>query len=73
MKTATVRETGEYAVRGGIIDLFPPGMPLPVRLDFFGDTLDLCTLRVHSKPTVGGFVPYPAEHRGVVELELDPV
>ena len=40
MKTATVRETGEYAVRGGIIDLFPPGMPLPVRLDFFGDTLE---------------------------------
>ena len=40
MKTATVRETGEYAVRGGIIDLFAPGLPLPVRLDFFGDTLE---------------------------------
>ena len=40
IKTATVRETGEYAVRGGIIDLYAPGMPLPVRLDFFGDTLE---------------------------------
>ena len=39
-RTSTVRETGEYAVRGGILDLFPPGLPLPVRLDFFGDTLE---------------------------------
>src|SRR5207248_3825988 len=29
-----------YAVRGGIVDLFPPGLDLPVRLDFFGDTLE---------------------------------
>ena len=35
-----MREPGEYAVRGGILDLFPPGMDLPVRLDFFGDTLE---------------------------------
>src|SRR5437660_284629 len=34
------RDPGEYAVRGGIVDLFPPGMDLPVRLDFFGDTLE---------------------------------
>ena len=40
LKATTVRETGEYAVRGGIIDLFAPGMPAPVRLDFFGDTLE---------------------------------
>ena len=39
-RTATVRETGEFAVRGGIVDLFAPGMPNPVRLDFFGDTLE---------------------------------
>ena len=40
LRSSTVRETGEYAVRGGILDLFPPGLPLPVRLDFFGDTLE---------------------------------
>jgi transcription-repair coupling factor (superfamily II helicase) len=40
MRTSTVRDTGEYAVRGGIIDLYPPGHPAPVRLDFFGDTLE---------------------------------
>ena len=40
VRTATVREAGDYAVRGGIIDLFAPGMAEPVRLDFFGDTLE---------------------------------
>ncbi|TPQ50523.1 transcription-repair coupling factor [Prosthecomicrobium hirschii] len=39
-RTPTVRETGEYAVRGGILDLFAPGTDSPVRLDFFGDTLE---------------------------------
>src|SRR5262249_49286947 len=35
-----VREPGDYGVRGGIIDLYAPGMAEPVRLDFFGDTLE---------------------------------
>src|ERR1700730_13479862 len=39
-RTATVREAGDYAVRGGIIDLYAPGMAEPVRLDFFGNTLE---------------------------------
>ncbi len=39
-RAATVMEPGEYAVRGGIIDLFAAGLPEPVRLDFFGDTID---------------------------------
>jgi transcription-repair coupling factor (superfamily II helicase) len=39
-RAATVREPGDYAVRGGILDLFAPGMDAPVRLDFFGDTLE---------------------------------
>jgi transcription-repair coupling factor (superfamily II helicase) len=39
-RAATVREAGDYAVRGGIIDLFAPGMDAPVRLDFFGDTIE---------------------------------
>ncbi|MFL5096755.1 MAG: transcription-repair coupling factor, partial [Xanthobacteraceae bacterium] len=40
LRGSTVREPGEYAVRGGILDLFAPGMEVPVRLDFFGDTLE---------------------------------
>ncbi len=36
----TVAEPGDFAVRGGIIDIFPPGEGGPVRLDLFGDVLD---------------------------------
>jgi transcription-repair coupling factor (superfamily II helicase) len=39
-QTPTVSEPGDYAVRGGIVDIFPPGEGGPVRLDFFGDVLD---------------------------------
>ncbi|WP_386684588.1 transcription-repair coupling factor [Loktanella sp. R86503] len=39
-QTANVMEPGDYAVRGGIIDIFPPGQSGPIRLDLFGDTLD---------------------------------
>jgi len=39
-QTATVTEPGDYAVRGGIIDIYPPGEGGPVRLDLFGDVLD---------------------------------
>jgi transcription-repair coupling factor (superfamily II helicase) len=36
----TVAEHGEYAVRGSLIDLFPAGEELALRLDFFGDEID---------------------------------
>jgi transcription-repair coupling factor (superfamily II helicase) len=49
LRAGTVREPGEYAVRGGILDLFPPGMDDPVRLDFFGDTLE--TIRAFDPET----------------------
>lgn len=39
-RVPTVRDVGEYAVRGGIVDLFVPGSEAPLRLDFFGDTLE---------------------------------
>jgi transcription-repair coupling factor (superfamily II helicase) len=39
-RASTVSERGEFAVRGGVIDVFPPGAEEPVRLDLFGDTLD---------------------------------
>ena len=40
VRTGTVREPGEYAVRGGIIDLWPPGTDEPLRLDLFGRELE---------------------------------
>ncbi len=39
-RVSTVRDVGEYAVRGGILDLFAPGWDEALRLDFFGDTLE---------------------------------
>jgi transcription-repair coupling factor (superfamily II helicase) len=40
VRTGTVMEPGEFAVRGSLVDLFPPGRTSPVRLDFFGDTIE---------------------------------
>jgi transcription-repair coupling factor (superfamily II helicase) len=40
LRAPTVREPGEYAVRGGILDLYAAGGDAPVRLDFWGDTLE---------------------------------
>ncbi|MSO77556.1 MAG: transcription-repair coupling factor [Alphaproteobacteria bacterium] len=36
----TVMEAGEYAIRGGIVDVFPPGTAEALRLDLFGDELE---------------------------------
>ena len=38
--SSIVTEMGDYTIRGGIIDVFPPGHSMPVRLDLFGDMLD---------------------------------
>ncbi len=37
---AQVSQKGELALRGGIVDVFPPTCPWPVRLEFFGDELE---------------------------------
>jgi transcription-repair coupling factor (superfamily II helicase) len=39
-RAGTVRDPGDFALRGGIVDLWPPGIEDPLRLDFFGETLD---------------------------------
>jgi len=62
-RTGTVREPGEYAVRGGIIDLFAPDATDPVRLDLFGE--DIESIRRFDPVTqktiapTGGFVLRP--------------
>jgi transcription-repair coupling factor (superfamily II helicase) len=40
IRASTVSERGEYAIRGGVIDVFAPAAEEPVRLDLFGDTLE---------------------------------
>ena len=39
-RAGTVMEAGEFAMRGGIIDIFPAGLPSPVRIDLFGDEIE---------------------------------
>ena len=39
-RSETVREHGEYALRGGIADAFPSGLDEPVRIDLFGDEIE---------------------------------
>lgn len=53
-RVPTVREYGEFAIRGGILDVFAPGSDSPVRLDFFGDTLEsIRTFDIGSQRTTG--------------------
>ena len=53
-RTGTVREQGEFAIRGGIVDIFPSGLESPLRLDMFGDTLDaIRTFDAESQRTTG--------------------
>ena len=39
-RTHTVREVGDYAIRGGIVDLFPFGHPAPLRIELWGDEVE---------------------------------
>ena len=53
-RSEIVMEPGEYAIRGGIIDLYPAGFAEPFRLDFFGDELDsIRTFEPFSQRTNG--------------------
>src|SRR5690606_37015748 len=40
LRVPTVRESGEYAVRGGLVDIFPASAEVPLRFDFFGSQLE---------------------------------
>lgn len=40
IRATTVNEAGDFAVRGGLLDVWPSGAQAPLRLDFFGDEVD---------------------------------
>ncbi|KQN74034.1 transcription-repair coupling factor [Devosia sp. Leaf64] len=40
LRVPTVRESGEFAVRGGLVDLYPASAAAPLRFDFFGSQLE---------------------------------
>ncbi|HEY8017750.1 MAG TPA: transcription-repair coupling factor, partial [Dongiaceae bacterium] len=69
-RSGTVAEAGEFAVRGGIVDLFPPGASAPLRVDFFGDEVEAIRefdpLTQRSAGRLSRFVVRP-----VSELTLD--
>ena len=46
---AEVEEPGQFSHRGGIVDLFPPTLPRPVRVEFFGDEIE--SLRTFDQET----------------------
>ncbi len=48
---------GEYAVRGGLIDLFPMGSSVPYRVDLFGDEID--SIRTFDPDTQRSLYPVP--------------
>ena len=49
-----VEEVGDFARRGGLIDLFTPGADNPVRVEFFGDEIDtIRQFEVASQRTIG--------------------
>lgn len=51
-----VNKTGEMAVRGFVIDVFPMGMDHPVRIEFWGDTVDsIRTFEVDNQHTLEKF------------------
>ncbi|CAH2604609.1 Transcription-repair-coupling factor [Rhodovastum atsumiense] len=69
-RAGTVMEPGEYAVRGGIIDIFPAGRPEPVRLDLFGDTIE--SIRAFDPASQrSGIVLKQVVLRPVSEVSLD--
>ena len=64
VRTDTVHDAGDYAVRGGIVDLFPSGQQQGLRLDFFGDEIEsVRTFAPEDQRTTGridGFTLLPA-------------
>lgn len=72
---AQVTQRGEIAMRGGIIDVFPPTNPWPVRLEFFGDELESLRefdpLAQLSRDPISQFILPPAGELGLLRRELE--
>ncbi|MFZ7112080.1 MAG: transcription-repair coupling factor [Desulfatiglandales bacterium] len=72
LRTSLVEERGDFAVRGGVIDIFPPLYDDPLRLEFWGDRLESIRyfdpLSQRSKRPLKELVLLPAN-----EIITDPV
>ena len=58
-----VGNRGEIAVRGGILDVFPPTDEHPLRVEFFGDTVEEIRLLPGRRPAQPGTAPTTASGR----------
>ncbi|MEI8288982.1 MAG: transcription-repair coupling factor [Verrucomicrobiota bacterium] len=71
---AQVSQKGEIAMRGGIVDVFPPTSPWPVRLEFFGDELESLRyfdpLTQISRGEIAGITLPPAGELGVLKNRI---
>ncbi|MBW8865562.1 MAG: transcription-repair coupling factor, partial [Verrucomicrobia bacterium] len=73
---AQVTQRGEIALRGGIVDIYPPTSPWPVRVEFFGD--DLESLRYFdpltqiSREEIPGITLPPAGELGILRSAGGP-
>ena len=71
---AQVTQKGEIAMRGGIVDIFPPTSPWPVRLEFFGDELESLRyfdpLTQVSREEITGVTLPPAGELGILKSQV---
>jgi transcription-repair coupling factor (superfamily II helicase) len=72
---AQVSQKGEIALRGGILDVFPPTSPWPVRLEFFGDELESLRyfdpLTQISREEISEVTLPPAGELGILRQQLE--
>ena len=74
IRAEQVMEAGEYAVRGGIIDVFAPGHPEPLRLDLFGDELEtIRTFDPMTQRTTGNLDRFSFKPVSEVALDAEAV
>ena len=73
-RTEQVMEAGEYAVRGGIIDVFAPAFEEPLRLDLFGDEIDtIRTFDPITQRTTGKLESFAFKPVGEIILDKDSI
>ncbi|MBF0093938.1 MAG: transcription-repair coupling factor [Alphaproteobacteria bacterium] len=73
-RTEQVMEPSEYAIRGGIVDLFPPGTPEPLRLDLFGDEVEaIRTFDPVSQRTTGKIESHSLRPTSEIFLDADSI
>jgi transcription-repair coupling factor (superfamily II helicase) len=74
VRSDTVREPGEFAVRGGIIDLYPTGEVSPLRLDYFGDELErIRVFDAATQRTTGESAEFLLRPVGEIRLDADSI